>query len=145
MSPPRGQATLVERNGWVERSASAYRCGVTEYGRRTRRLPAPPRVVWADLADPKREGVRAWLDLLPDEVGPAVFDPDPPKRLIWSSLWPSRPDDRIVFELEDRHGETALTFILLSAGDPPDDSKAGHIRKRMSQLLFAQLRYTYGQ
>lgn len=116
-----------------------------EYGRRTRRLPAPPGVVWADLASPKREGARAWLVLLSDEVEPDVFHTAPPKHLTWSSLWPSRPDDNVMFELEDHHGETALTFILLSAGDPPDDSKTGHIRKRMNQLLFADLRYSYGQ
>ena len=124
---------------------TSYLCRVIEYGRRTRRLPAPSRVVWADLAHPKREGTRSWLALLPDEIEPEVFDTDPPKHLIWSSLWPSRPDDHVVFELADHHGETALTFILLSAGDPPDDSKTGHIRKRMNHLLFADLRYTYGQ
>lgn len=74
-----------------------------------------------------------------------MLEPDPPTHLTWSSLWPSRPDDKVVLELVDRGGETALTFVLLSAGDSPDDSKAGHIRKRMNQLLFADLRYTYGQ
>lgn len=116
-----------------------------EYDRRTRRLPAPPRVVWADLSHPRRNSTRNWLALLSDEVEPDVLEPAPPRRLAWSSLWPSRPDDRVVFELVDRHGETALTFILLSAVDPPDDSKTGHIRKRMNQLLFAELRYSYGQ
>lgn len=116
-----------------------------EYGRRTRRLPAPPRVVWADLANPERDGTRSWLALLPDEVEPDVFDLDPPKSLTWSSLWPSRPDDHVSFELAELDGETALTFILLSADDPPDDSKTGHIRKRINQLLFAELRYSYGQ
>lgn len=57
--------------------------------------------------------------------------------------WPGRPADKIVFELGDRHSETVLTCIFPSAGDPPDRSKAGHIRKRMNQLLFAELRNTY--
>jgi hypothetical protein len=34
---------------------------------------------------------------------------------------------------------------LLAVGDPPDDSKAGHIRKRINHLLFADLRFSYGQ
>jgi hypothetical protein len=66
---------------------------VIEYGSRTRRLPAPPGVVWDDLVSP----------------------------------------------------QTALHFTLLAAGDPPDDSKTGHIRRRVSQLLFADLRFSYGQ
>ena len=51
----------------------------------------------------------------------------------------------VVLELADAGGETALTFTLLADGDMPDESKTGHIRRRINQLLFADLRSSYGQ
>ncbi|MCL2543696.1 MAG: hypothetical protein FWE71_14735 [Nocardioidaceae bacterium] len=43
-----------------------------EYGRRVRKLPAPPRMVWESLTQPHARGTRPWLRLLtpgdlPDE------------------------------------------------------------------------------
>jgi hypothetical protein len=93
---------------------------------------------------PRSHGTRAWLDLLPDEVAPRVLESERPSRVVWSSLWPSRPDDCVVLELSEELGGTALRFTLRAAGDPPDDSKTGHIRKRMNHLLFADLRFSYG-
>ncbi|UGT67630.1 hypothetical protein LTT66_31205 [Nocardia gipuzkoensis] len=117
-----------------------------EIGSRAGTLPAPPRVVWESLAEPRRPGARPWLELLSDEVEPRVLDAERPNRLIWSSLWPSRPDDQVHFELTAvRGGETSLRFILLTPGEAPDPSKAGHLRRRLNQLLFADLRYSYGQ
>ena len=40
---------------------------------RTRRLPPPLTVVWADLVAPRSTGVRSWLHLLPDEIAPQVI------------------------------------------------------------------------
>jgi hypothetical protein len=34
---------------------------------------------------------------------------------------------------------------LLTPGQAPDVSKTGHLRKWLNQLLFADLRYSYGQ
>jgi hypothetical protein len=42
---------------------------------------------------------------------------------VWSSLWPSRPHDQV----------------------QPDQSKLGHLRKRLNHLLGADLRFSYGQ
>lgn len=117
---------------------------MTPYGNRSRRLPAPPHVVWDDLVAPKADGVRAWLDLLPDEVAPRVLESERPHRVVWSSLWPSRPHDQVVLELAEDHEGTALSFTLLAAGEVPDQSKAGHIRRRVNQLLYADLRFSYG-
>nr|WP_280251888.1 hypothetical protein [Nocardia abscessus] len=117
-----------------------------EIGSRARTLPAPPRVVWESLAEPRRPGARPWLELLSDEVEPRVLGAERPNRLVWSSLWPSRPDDQVHFELTAvRGGETSLRFILLTPDEAPDPSKAGHLRRRLNQLLFADLRYSYGQ
>lgn len=63
--------------------------------------------------------------LLDDEVPPRVVESDAPHRVVWSSLWPSRPGDQVVLELADAGSETALTFTLLADGDMPDESKTG--------------------
>lgn len=116
-----------------------------EFGSRTRKLPAPPSVVWESLVNPSQPGTRPWLDLLPDEVAPRVLKAEKPRTVVWSSLWPSRPNDEIHLELTDDMGETRLKFTLLTPDSAPDDSKAGHIRRRMNHLLFADLRFSYGQ
>lgn len=115
-----------------------------EYGQRTRNLPAPPSVVWDDLVSPKSAGSRAWLDLLPDEVAPRVLESTRPSRVVWSSLWADRPEDRIVIDIAANGADSAVTFTLLASGEVPDDSKTGHIRKRVNHLLWADLRFSYG-
>lgn len=100
--------------------------------------------MWDDLVEAKSTGTRAWLDLLPDEVAPQVLESVRPSRVVWSSLWPDRPKDRVVIEIASSGGESAVTFTLLAAGDPPDDSKTGHVRKRVNHLLWADLRFSYG-
>jgi hypothetical protein len=125
---------------------SIYAADVIEIGSRARTLPAPPSVVWESLAEPRRPGARSWLELLPDEVEPRVLEAARPYRLVWSSLWPSRPDDQVHLELTAVRGEeTSLRFTLLTPAEVPDQSKAGHLRRRLNQLLFADLRYSYGQ
>ncbi|MEV6880050.1 hypothetical protein [Amycolatopsis sp. NPDC051128] len=84
--------------------------------------------------------------MLADEVEPIVLAEEKPSRVTWSSLWPSRPDDRIHFALTaSRDGGTLLRFTLLTPGEAPDQSKTGHLRRRLNQLLFADLRFSYGQ
>ncbi|MFE7800815.1 hypothetical protein [Nocardia sp. NPDC057440] len=115
-------------------------------GSRARRLPAPPHVVWDSLTQPRRPATRSWLDLLPDEVEPSVLEAQRPGSVVWSSLWPSRPADRVHFELTAvRNGETLLRFTVLTSDEAPDQSKVGHLRRRLNHLLFANLRLSYGQ
>lgn len=116
-----------------------------EYGNRARDLPAPPNVVWLDLVEPRSGGVRPWLRLLDDELPPRVLESESPTRVVWSSLWATRPDDQIVLVLSPAGAGTSLRFSLHANGDPPDESRTGHIRKRISHLLFADRRFTYGQ
>ncbi|MFI6166814.1 hypothetical protein ACIBCN_08500 [Nocardia sp. NPDC051052] len=117
-----------------------------EIGSRARRLPAPPSVVWESLTEPRRAQARAWLVLLADEVEPRVLAADKPDRVVWSSLWPSRPDDQVHFQLTAvAGGDTLLRFTLLTPDEPPDPSKTGHLRRRLNHLLFADLRFSYGQ
>lgn len=116
-----------------------------EYGNRVRNLPAPPSVVWQDLMSPRIDGVRPWLRLVADEVPPRVVESARPTLVVWASLWPTRPGDLIVMELAPKDGGSSLRAVLLADGDQPDASKSGHIRKRVNHLLFADLRFTYGQ
>lgn len=59
-------------------------------------------------------------------------------------MWPDRPKDRIAIDIAAVGAESAVTFTLLAAGDLPDASKTGHIRKRVNHLLWADLRFSYG-
>ncbi|MCO6006867.1 SRPBCC domain-containing protein [Actinoallomurus purpureus] len=116
-----------------------------EIGLKARKLPAPPSVVWESLVEPRRQGARLWLNLLPDEVEPRVLEAEKPNRVVWSSLWPSRPNDQVHFELTAVGGETSLKFTLLTPDEAPDQNKTGHLRRRLNHLLFADLRFSYGQ
>lgn len=119
---------------------------VREIGSRARKLPAPPSVVWDSLVEPRQPKARPWLRLLSDEVDPAVLAAEKPGQVVWSSLWPSRPHDQVHFALTaSPDGGTLLRFTLLTPDDVPDQSKTGHLRRRLNQLLFADLRFSYGQ
>jgi hypothetical protein len=120
---------------------------VIEIGSRKRNLPAPPHVVFEDLTVPNRSAARPWLNLLDDEVPPEVLESREPAYVVWSSLWPRRPDARIIFELPPGRagGGTDLRWTLTVDEPVPDDSLTGHLRKRINTLIHADLRYTYGQ
>jgi len=123
-----------------------------EIGRRRRSLPAPPHVVWRSLTEPRRPDARPWLRLLDDEVEPVIVEAVAPTRVAWSSIWPSRPHDRIEFDVEPDGDGTALCWTVLTPdtspeetpNDAPDASKIGHIRYRMNVLINRDLRYSYG-
>lgn len=89
-------------------------------------------------------GARPWLNLLDDEVEPRILDAEKPVRVVWSSLWPSRPNDQLHLEVSAVRGETLLRFTLWTPDEPPDASKTGHLRRRVNHLLFADLRFSYG-
>ena len=116
-----------------------------EIGSRAQKLPAPPSVVWNSLVRPEREGTRPWLSLTADEVAPKILAAEEPHRVVWSSLWPGRPNDEVHFELAAIGSETSLKFPLLTPDEPPAQSTSGHLRYRLNHLLFADLRYSYGQ
>jgi len=118
---------------------------VIEIGSKARKLPAPPAAVWDSLVDPQQPGARPWLTLLPDEVEPKILASEKPHRIVWSSLWPSRPNDEVHLALTAVGGETSLRFTLLTPDEAPDQSKTGHLRRRLNHLLFADLRFSYGQ
>ena len=114
-------------------------------GERARQLPAPQHVVWDDLVHPRTGGPRSWLLLLDDEVEPRILAADRPDRVVWSSLWPNRPDDEVHLSLALAGGGTLLRFRLQTPDGLPDASRTGHLRRRLNQLLFGDLRAAYGQ
>ena len=116
-------------------------------GSRQRNLPAPPHAVFEDLTAPNGSAVRRWLRLLDDEVEPVVLESREPAYVVWSSLWPWRPDARVIFELPrgGTGGGTDLRWTLTVDEPVPDASFTRHMRKRINALIHANLRYTYGQ
>ena len=69
-----------------------------------------------------------------------------PHLIVWSSIWSTRPDATVRFDLT--FGATAgtdLRWTLLLEEPLPEPSPIGHMRKRLNQLINANLRYTFGQ
>jgi hypothetical protein len=116
-----------------------------QIGSRMRNQPAPPWAVFEDLCDPHRQPVRPWLHLLDDEIEPTVIESVPLDRVVWSSLWVKRPDARVQFDLVAGRGGTDLRWTLYVDEPLPDGSLTGHMRKRIGELINANLRYSYGQ
>jgi hypothetical protein len=112
---------------------------------RARKLPVPQAIVWDSLVTPNEPAARPWLDLLEDEVEPHVLFARKPDEVVWSSLWPSRPNDTVHLTLSTSGSQTLLRFTLLTPDELPDPSKTGHLRRRLNHLLFADLRFSYGQ
>lgn len=65
--------------------------------------------------------------------------------VVWSSLWARRLDARIRFELPGYSSGTDLRWTLLVDEQPLDASLLGHMRRRISELINANLRFTFGQ
>jgi hypothetical protein len=116
-----------------------------ELGRRRGHLPPPPGVVWESLTEPRRANGRQWLDLHEDEVDPRIIEAVRPELVVWSSLWPDTPEQIIMFELAGGRGGTLLTWTWLSPTDHDDPATVGHRRYRLNRLIWADLRYSYGQ
>jgi hypothetical protein len=114
-------------------------------GDRRRPQPAPPKYVFEALTQPHRDPHRRWLKLLEDEVEPKVIESREHDLVVWSSIWQMHPLARIRFELEpERGGGTQLRWILTDEVDPGPAS-VGHMRKRVQQLINAELRFSFGQ
>ena len=93
----------------------------------------------------KTVGTRAWLDLQADEVVPEVLESHRPGRVVWSSLWAERPDDRLELTLASDGADTRLSFRVLTHAEPPDDELRHRILYRINELLYRDLRHSYGQ
>ncbi|GIH16679.1 hypothetical protein [Rugosimonospora africana] len=98
------------------------------------------------MTEPDRDPARPWLLLLDDEQPPRTLQADKPDLVVWSSIWRKRPDAIVRFELPSDGGAgTNLRWILLLEDPMPEPSLIGHMRKRLNQLINANLRFTFGQ
>jgi hypothetical protein len=117
-----------------------------EAGSRTWNQPSSPHVVVEALTEPYRDRSRQWLFLLDDDVPPEVLEMEQPRLVVWSSLWSTRPDARIRFDLpsDGRFGNDMCWS--LSVDEPmPEASLFGHLRKRMNLLVDVNLRFPFGE
>lgn len=115
-------------------------------GSRRKNQPAPPHVIFEALTEPDRDPARPWLSLLGDEQRPRVLVAMQPDLVVWSSLWNTRSDARVRFDLPpDGRGGTDLRWTLLVEEPTLEPALRGHFCKRLNQLINANLRYTFGQ
>lgn len=84
-----------------------------------------------------------WLVLADGERWPETLESDQDRRVVWSSLWESRPDDRIVLDVRPDGDGSLLELTWLAALPLP--GHASPFRYRLNQLLAHELRLTYGQ
>ena len=124
---------------------SAVLCGVAIVAGQSKTQPAPPAVIWETLADPHRAGSRSWLVLGGGEIEPVVIESRHPTRVIWSSLWADRPDDRICFDIEaDRQG-SRLTWSLDALHPEPALETLDRMRHRINSLINGEMRLSFGR
>lgn len=117
-----------------------------QIGSRQRGQPAPPHIVFGALTFRGDPGARPWLRLLDDETRPAVVDAARPGSVTWSSLFVKRPDAVVRFDITSDGGAgTDLRWTLLVAEPMPAEAQIGHMRKRMNELINADLRFSFGQ
>jgi hypothetical protein len=104
----------------------------------------PPSIIWETLTDPYRPSARQWLVTADDEVQPTVIDAERPSLVVWSSLWPDRPNDVIRFAIEENSGGTSLKWSLESPDDPPGDARLSQLRHRINYLINGEMRDSFG-
>ena len=125
--------------------SQGYGSAVVDIGSRKRNQPAPPHVVFEKLTNPDLDLERPWLSLLDDEKRPRILQARKPDLVVWSSLFVKRPDALVRFDLPPGGEGTDLRWTLSVDEPVPDDALVGHMRKRLNQLINANLRYTFGQ
>jgi hypothetical protein len=113
--------------------------------RRKRTQAPPPQVIWSDLSDPHRSAVRPWLILAAGEIEPRIVEAVEPHLVVWSSLWPHRPDDLIRFDVTADRGGSMVQWTLSSPAEEPDPTKVRALRQRINVLINDRLRQTYDQ
>lgn len=113
-------------------------------GTRDKAQPASARFVYQALVEPNRDPARQWLILLDDEIAPKVVASEEPSFVTWSSIWIKRSNAQIRFDIAPGQQGCSLRWTLLDHDDPGPEL-VGHIRKRLNQLINAELRCSFGQ
>jgi hypothetical protein len=114
--------------------------------RRRKTQPAPPHIVFGALTHPRAARARPWLFLDDHEREPRVLRREDPNLVVWSSIWPERPTDRIVFTIEG--GDIGYDSTLewrLESDDDADEDRIRQMRRRLDELINRDLRLSFGQ
>jgi hypothetical protein len=101
-------------------------------------------VVFEALSHPDLDPTRPWLHLLDDELPPRILESVDPRPVTWSSSWRKLSGARIRYDLSACGQETDLRWTLLALERVSDQGLLGHLRKRMNQLINADLRSRSG-
>ncbi|MBY6388070.1 hypothetical protein HG717_29730 [Rhodococcus erythropolis] len=112
---------------------------------RRRSQPPPARFMFEALIDPYRQPARHWLELLESEIAPEIVRAEEPGLVIWSSIWPDRPDAVIRFDIEAVGNSTMLRWTLFLEDPIPSEAEVVRTRKRLNTLINANLRFNFGQ
>lgn len=115
---------------------------------RTRSQPPPAHVVLETLRVPNADPIRPWLELVQDEIGPWITHLEGSDQVIWTSLWPRRPDLFITFTVTPESGGVGCRLRFVVTADatwPVEDGLVGQVRYRLNQLINGNLRCSYGQ
>lgn len=117
-----------------------------ELGARERPQPAPPWAIWDALTEPRRPiQYNQWLVLQNDEIEPRVTRAERPSLVVWTSIWPDRPDDRIRFDISSDGGAgSRLRWTLESPNPVPADDALRRMRHRLNFLINGKLRESLG-
>ncbi|MGW6374818.1 hypothetical protein ACWFRB_01980 [Rhodococcus sp. NPDC055112] len=103
-------------------------------------------MVFQALIQPDRDPTRPWLVLRGNEQRPIIVDATEPHQVVWGSLWPERPDARIKFDITGPpRGGATLRWTLIVNDPIPDGDTVIQMRKRINELINANLRFTFGQ
>ena len=97
------------------------------------------------LIDPYRQPARHWLELLESEIAPEIVRAEEPELVIWSSIWPDRPDAVIRFDIEPVGNSTMLRWTLFLDDPIPPEQRLSACEKRLNTLINANLRFNFGQ
>jgi hypothetical protein len=95
--------------------------------------------VFESLTEPNRDPAREWLILRDDEQLPTILTATSPHTVTWSSVWVRRPDAVIQFDLDGGWSETMLQWALYVDEPAPDDALVGRMRRRLNELINANL------
>lgn len=156
MRPRRGAAAPRSYGSVISAAETALRGArdaddaalVTPYGRhvvvlgtRSKQQPAPPHVVAEALAEPRRAAGRDWLSLLSGEVEPRTAQDE--TGIVWTSLWPERPEAQVRFTVSGGASGTDLRWTLHDVDDP-GPLLTRRLCRRLDEIVNRDLRYGFG-
>ena len=85
-----------------------------------------------------------WLEPEKEELRPRVVAATKPSQVVWSSLFKSRPRDRIRFDIEPDGSGSKVRWTLLS-GQTADANEIRAMKYRINQLINGRLRDAFDQ